>query len=105
MAAYFPRLIVLLALLLMPFGMTAAPALAQPSGHASSMAGHCGDQQERGQSQLPMKEHCAVCSALPAADSPVPAPRLKPSMSRTAALAAPFTGIEPETATPPPKVA
>lgn len=105
MAAYLPRLIVLLALLLMPLGMTAAPALAQPSGHAASMAGHCSDQQDRGQSQLPAKEHCAVCSALPATDTPAPAPRLIPSMPRTAALAAPFTGIEPETATPPPKVA
>jgi hypothetical protein len=105
MAAYMSRLIALVALLLMPFGMTAAPALAQQPGHSAAMAGHCGDQPDRGQSQLPTKEHCAVCGALPAADSPAPAPRLKPSMPRTAALAVSFAGIEPETATPPPKTA
>jgi hypothetical protein len=105
MSAYLSRLIALVALLLMPFGMTATPALAQQSGHPDSMAGHCSDQPDRGQSQLPAKEHCAVCSALPATDGPAPAPVLKPSMPRTAALAVPFTGIEPETATPPPKTA
>ena len=100
------RLFVLLAVLLMPFGMATA---ATPAHHERAMAGmpmeHCPDQVPRHD----MKGGLAVCTmacsaALPAADftrsdvAPLASVALAPSPIAF------LNGIHPETATPPPRI-
>ena len=108
MAAAVLRLLVIAAFVLMPFGMTGATASTgpMPADH-SAMAmggGHCDEQPDQGKVP-PAKMDCtAMCTALPAADTWVPLSVLKPTAPRTLAIAAPFSGIEPEIATPPPRL-
>ncbi len=100
------RLLSLLALLLMPFGMTAAPA--EPAGHDAAMAampmGHCPEQPSTGDDRGTAADCAMPCSAaLPAVDF---APVGMLSCHRLAAKPALDTalpGIELEIATPPPK--
>ena len=109
MASAVVRLIALVALVLMPHGMGAAPALAAPDHHTMMTAagsGHSNERQDQNQAPAQQQMDCtASCTALPVAAAPVVAPALKPTGPRTIGVAAPFTGIEPETATPPPKFA
>ena len=101
------RLITLLALVLMPFGMASGPAMAQPmpANHAMAQAGHCDDQsdQDKAPAHSSQQMHCAMCAALPASEPPTPAAELRPTAPRIIAAASPFNGIELEIATPPPK--
>jgi hypothetical protein len=61
------KLLMLVALLLMPFGMTAAPAAA--SGHAMAAMSHCPEQQSQPDAQAGLGACAMACSAaLPAAD-------------------------------------
>jgi hypothetical protein len=101
------RLLSLLALLLMPFGMAVAPA--EAAGHHGAMAAmpmdHCPDRPSKGDDQGTVADCAMPCSAaLPAADlSPAdsgPAQRASAESSAETALA----GIEMEIATPPPKL-
>jgi hypothetical protein len=108
MAATVLRLLALVALIIMPFGMAATPALAlhadqaMTAGHAVP-AGHCGDQEAP--EKAPAKMDCtAACTALPAANAPMPEPLFKPKVLRTITISVPFAGIEPEIATPPPRL-
>lgn len=108
MAAIVLRLLALVALIVMPFGMAATPALAQPAdqamtaGHAMP-AGHCGDRQAP--EKAPAKMDCtAACTALPASVAPMPEPLFKPKVLRTIMISVPFADIEPEIATPPPRL-
>lgn len=106
MATAVLRLLTLFALVLMPFGMAAAPAMGQPmpAHHATSSTGHCDEQPEQGQGPASKQMNCAaMCTAIPAADVPSPLLLLKPIAPRSIALAAPFVGVEPEIATPPPR--
>lgn len=105
MTAALLRLLTLLALVLMPLGMAGTPVVAQtmPMNHNMASMGHCDGQPEQDEAPASKMDCTAMCTALPAADAPSPAPALKPMAARTMALAAPFTGIEPEIATPPPK--
>ena len=105
MIAAFLRLLTLLALVLMPLGMSAAPAAAQtmPMSHNMALTGHCDEQPNQDQAPVSKMDCTAMCIALPAADSPMPGSALKPVTPRSIALAAPFAGIQPEIATPPPK--
>lgn len=111
MTAAVLRLLALLALVIMPLGMAAAPALAQPAHHAMAAdhampAGHCGEEQAPGKAPAPAKMDCtAACTALPASTNPVVQPAIKPKAPRTISIAAPFSGIDPEIATPPPRFA
>lgn len=100
------RLFVLLAVLLMPFGMATA---ATPTHHEQAMAGmpmeHCPDRAP----QHNMKGGLAACTmacsvALPAAD--FTRSDLVPLASVTVAPSpiALLHGIQPETATPPPRI-
>jgi hypothetical protein len=108
MAAVVLRLLALVALIIMPFGMAATPALAQPADQAMAAghgmpAGHCGDQQAP--EKAPAKMDCtASCTALPASVAPTPKPLLKPKVLRTITISVPFADIEPEIATPPPRL-
>jgi len=107
MTAALLRLITLLALVLMPFGMASAPAMAQlmPANHAMGQSGHCGKQtdQDKAPSHPSQQIHCAMCAALPASDPPTPIAELRPTAPRIIASVSPFNGIELEIATPPPK--
>ena len=108
MVATVLRLLALVALIVMPFGMASTPALAQPADQAmatghSMPAGHCGDQQAP--DKVPAKMDCtAACTALPASIAPMPDPLLKPKALRTITIYVPFADIEPEIATPPPRL-
>ena len=109
MASAVFRLLALIALVLMPIGMGAAPALAAPDHHAmmtTAGSGHCDEQQDQDQAPAQKQMDCmAACTALPAPAAPALTPALKPTAPRMIDVAAPFTGIEPEIATPPPKFA
>lgn len=109
MTAALLRLLTLIALVLMPLGMTGAPALAAPDHHGMMMMadpGHCDERQDQDEAPARQQMDCtAACTALPATNEPDPAPVLKPTAPRLIGVAARFTGIEPEIATPPPKKA
>lgn len=106
MASALIRLVALMALILMPLGMGAAPALAASGHHNMTMAGpsHCDEQQDPDMAPAQKPIDCtAACTALPAPSAPVLAPALKPTAARMTGAVTIFTGIEPEIATPPPK--
>lgn len=101
MASTVLRLLALIALVLMPLSMTSASASAQPN--ATAPAGHCDDHQQPAKVPAGPQVHCTACAALPAIDTPVPIAELSPETPMLIALAAFLSGIEPDTATPPPK--
>jgi len=105
MASALIRLLALIALLFMPLGMGAAPALALADRHPAMLSeyGHCGEQPDQAPAQQQM-DCKATCIALPAASSPVPVPPDTPTAPRTIGMAVPFTPFVPEIATPPPKI-
>jgi hypothetical protein len=104
MTAALLRLLTMLALVLMPIGMTSAPAAASPVPASHHMtAGHCDEQPEQNQAPASKMDCAAMCTALPATDSAAPNPVLMPKAPRTVAVATPFDGIILEIATPPPK--
>jgi hypothetical protein len=126
MTAALLRFLTLLALVLMPFGMAGAPAVAQPMAadhaamamgggnqgsrlaqHGGKIAGgHCDEQPVKDNAPAPSKMDCtAMCTALLAADCPMPGPAMTPVAPRSIAAAVAFAGIEPEIATPPPRQA
>jgi len=99
------RLLVLVAVLLMPIDMAAAGAT--PLRHSDSAEmpmGHCPDNTPMSRGKAGIVECTMACSAaLPAADVAADAPieivcqRLQPSIAQR------LDGLHPETATPPPK--
>jgi hypothetical protein len=106
MAAAVTRLLALIALIIMPFGMATTAAMAGPTHHATAMAGsgHCDDQQ---QDQAPVSKPmdcAAACAALASPAVPLFEAPAKPKAPRTITAAAPFNGIILEIATPPPRL-
>lgn len=99
------RLIALIALVLMPFTMAAAPteAHAMPQATASD---HCGDHSDRQSAPATDMAQCMLmCAALPAAEPlAVIAPDL-PKAPLQLARIRPFHGIILDIATPPPRPA
>jgi hypothetical protein len=99
------RLIVLITLLIMPFGMTPAPTAAGRIEAAASMpTPHCPHQDP----SHAAKGGIAICgmacsAALPAADANHETPTLAGSVPIEQPIAHGLTGIQPETATPPPR--
>ena len=107
MLAAVLRLFALLALVVMPLGMTAAPVAAAPGADAiaAPQAGHCDDHQQPADSPVKAKAHCAGCAALvPPLASPQIA-ELRPQAPTHIRLSYFGTAFEPEIATPPPKFA
>lgn len=117
MAAAALRLLALIALVLMPFGMTSTPALATPTGNDNRMEmghgvaemdmSHCADGQDeqRDKAPTPKSMNCmAACAAIPAPGVPLLGEAFKPALPRAVFLATPFSGIDPEIVTPPPKL-
>jgi len=100
------KLLTLLALVLMPLGMSAAGAM--PAHHASKAptAQHCDEHgsqptdQSRDQSM-----DCAIsCSMLAVAEVQVDAPLAARPIPAATPLVQPAFGLHPDTATPPPKL-
>ena len=102
MASAVLRLLALIALVLMPLSMASATVSAQPN--ASAPASHCDDHQRPSKAPAAPQMHCPGCAALPAIDAPAPVAELDPETPLHIALAALLSGIEPDTATPPPKI-
>ena len=106
MAAAALRLLTLIALVLMPVGMAGAPAMAQaaPVEHGMAM-GHCDEMPGKEQAPPASKMDCAaMCTALPASFGLETGPMLKPEAPRSIVVSAPFDGVVPEIATPPPRL-
>ena len=104
MAAAALRLLTLIALVLMPVGMAGAPAMAAPAEHGMAGMNHCDEMPSKEQAPPSSKMDCtAMCTALPASFGLDAGPMMKPLAPRSIAMAAPFRGIEPDIATPPPK--
>lgn len=93
------RLLTILALLAMPFGMPAAAAAAP-----AMQAGHC-DSQHDEPSREPSQGaiHCVGCTALPVLTPQLSQPGPPRTQQLTHGRVVAFRGIELEIATPPPK--
>lgn len=102
-----PRLLALIALLLMPFGMAAAPAVVAAQHHspAAMATEHCPDQPSDADVDGGVSDCAMPCSAaLPAVDlSPVDSLAVARPPADPALQTA-LSGIELEIATPPPKL-
>ena len=111
MSAYaggvLPRLFLLVAVLLMPLGMTAAPAAAADNHHGASMPmQHCPEQGTKHQSKAAFAECTMACaSALPAVDRLQQEPMPYRALLVAEAPVRELHGLHPETATPPPRIA
>jgi hypothetical protein len=98
------KLLVLIALLAMPFGMAAAPAAVHQSAAAGMPMGHCPDQHSGHQNKSAFAECTMACSAaLPAAEPRAAQPLRIVCAPVQPAGALRLHGLHPETATPPPK--
>jgi len=100
------RLLILLAVLLMPLGMSAAPAAAH-SVHSMTAADmpmqHCPDRGQK-HSKAAFAECTMACSAaLPAADLARNEPLIIATIPHALIMTERLHGLHPETATPPPK--
>ena len=104
MSRLFGKLLLLLAVLAMPLGMTAAPAAAAEHHSATMPMQHCPDE---GQSP-DMKGGFAQCTmacaaALPAFDAATSDTAMPLEAKAESAVAPMLHGIQPDIATPPPK--
>jgi hypothetical protein len=100
------RFIALVAVLLMPFGMFAAPAAAAHHDKMGAMAmQHCPDQSS-GPHSKGMIAGCtmACAAALPAAEQPQPETPLAFRLPVEPSVIGSLSGIELEIATPPPRL-
>jgi hypothetical protein len=101
---FVTKLILLVAVLLMPVGMTAEPAAAHAMPSATMPMQHCPDQTPSNAGKAGIPQCMMVCSAaLPAADAPTTEPHIIVCLPEQPARADALRGLHPETATPPPK--
>lgn len=101
------RLLMLLAVLILPFGMApAASAALSGDQHSASGMSHCPDQPGKHQHDQGLASCSMACaSALPAQDLPRDDVLVKRERVRFAFVRYSLNGIQPEIATPPPKAA
>jgi hypothetical protein len=105
MIARVLRLLTLVALALMPFTMSAAPAKAHAMPQATAEE-HCGDHQQPASAPvLDMAQCMLMCAALPASEPLSISPPDVPRAPRQLALDDPIIGIILDIATPPPRTA
>ena len=105
--AVLPRLLLLIAVLLMPLGMTAAPAAAAEHHHSAAMPmQHCPEQGTTHHSKAAFAECTMACaSTLPAVDRVQQPPVIYAAPMIASAPVQALHGLHPETATPPPRIA
>jgi hypothetical protein len=106
MRSFILRLLSLVAVLILPLGMAAAPAATHHAEMGMSMPmSHCADEHSKGGSKGLLAECTMACSAaLPAVDlAPLKIVPLSRSASQPSATAT-LSGIELEIATPPPRL-
>lgn len=99
------KLLTLIAVLLLPFGMTAAPAAASEHHSAPMTMPHCPEQIPKQNGKVGFVECTMACSAaLPAAG--LAEQRLLQFVHDMVepALARPLHGLHPDTVTPPPRL-
>lgn len=106
MAATLLRMLALVALVMMPFGMTSAPAAVE--GPHQAMAGmepgHCDDTGDN--DEAPQGSHCALaCSMVAAEPAPFFEPLQIPAVKPAFLPMLPFVAHQPEADPPPPKLA
>jgi hypothetical protein len=94
------RFLIVLALALMPMGMTGAAAATGPV----AMSDHCDEHQPPAHSPTKSESHCATCSALPAVNAPIAVMELRPALPRLVTVANAMSDTDVETATPPPRI-
>ncbi len=100
------KLVLLMAVLLMPFGMTPAGATMhnQHSSAAAIRAEHCPEQAPKPTGKAGFAECTMVCSAaLPASDLERAEPLLVVCAPARAGAVRQLQGLHPNTATPPPR--
>ena len=95
------RLVMLIALAFMPFGMTNAPAMA--ASGSGSASGHCDEHQKPADAPAKMDMHCATCAALPATET-IEVAELRPQAPILISAIHALSDTQPEIATPPPKL-
>jgi len=91
----------LIALGLMPVGMTGAAAAA-PSPVA--VGAHCENHQKPADAPAKMDMHCATCAALPVLQANLTDRGLRPELPRLVKAANALSDTEPETDPPPPRL-
>ena len=106
MASKFLKLLTLLALALMPLGMNTVGAMPTSHSPAAATAQHCDEHGGQPAEQSPDKPmDCAIsCSMLAIAEVQVDAPTAVRPIPTARLLVHPDAGLDPDTATPPPKV-
>ena len=105
MATMVTRLILFVAVLLMPLGMTAAPAAAHQSMAAEMPMGHCPDPPRDDDPKAGLAACTMACAAaLPAVEPVRDDPSIEPSPQIVAVQPHGLHGLHPETATPPPRI-
>jgi hypothetical protein len=95
-----------LAVLFMPLGMTAAPAVASPADHhsASMQMQHCPEQAPKHSGKAGFVECTMACAAaLPAIEGGRPEPALIVCLPDMSSAVRQLHGLHPDPATPPPK--
>ena len=103
MASALLRLVMLVALALMPFSMAGAPAAALAATPDAS-AGHCTEHQKPADAPSTPKAHCATCAALPVLEAATADLELRPVLLLQVEADNWITEPGPETDTPPPKL-
>lgn len=105
MVAVIVKLLMLIALVLMPFGMGSASAMPAGQARMAATGGHCDEQGSQPHEQSSDQQiDCAMaCSMLATTQGNLaePAPSLRLPTARP--LAERGRGLHPDTATPPPK--
>jgi hypothetical protein len=99
----FIKLLALIAALLMPFGMTTVPAAATEHHSASMPMKHCPEQGQQSGKAGFVECTMACSAALPAAEAGQNGPVLVVCVPTEAVAARQLHGLNPDTATPPPK--
>jgi hypothetical protein len=105
MARLASKLLILLAVLLMPFAMAPPAAAAQHHASAASMPmEHCPDEGSKQDSMAGLGGCTMACSAaLPVVETPQDRSHLIVCTPQRPGIAGRLHGLHPETATPPPK--
>jgi len=98
------KLLLLLAFLLLPIGMTHATLVVHHNDTSAAMTQHCPEQGSKGDARAEVVGCAMVCSAvLPAGDIRYEKQILLTHARMTPAIARILRGLHAETATPPPK--